>query len=110
MAFVDPGASYWTGAFPALLVIAGGTAGAVAPLTSAVLSSVDDRHTGTASGINSAIARTGSLVATACLGSVLTASGSALVEACHVTAVAAAAAAFAAACCGLFVREHRPGA
>ncbi len=107
---VDAGSGYWTGPFPALCVLGLGLAGAVAPLTSAVLASVDPSLAGTASGFNSAIARTGSLVATACLGSVLTASGSALVEACHVTAVAAAAAAFAAACCGLFVREHRPGA
>ena len=86
MAFVDPNASYWTGAFPALLVIAGGTAGAVAPLTAAVLSSVDDRHTGTASGINSAIARTGGLVATALAGAVIAASGADLVAAFHIAA------------------------
>ena len=46
-------------------------AGAVAPLTTAVLCSVDRRHTGSASGFNSAMARTGGLVATALLGSIL---------------------------------------
>ena len=47
---VEPQASYWTSVLPAILVIALGIAGAVAPLTTAVLSSVDDRHMGTASG------------------------------------------------------------
>ncbi|MGZ3347192.1 MAG: MFS transporter, partial [Caulobacteraceae bacterium] len=40
--------SYWTTLFPAVLVMAIGMAGAVAPLTTAVLSSVDARHTGSA--------------------------------------------------------------
>jgi len=50
-------------------------AGAVAPLTTAVLSSVDDAHTGSASGLNSAVARTAGMIATALLGGVLGASG-----------------------------------
>ena len=56
---------------PAILVISFGMAGAVAPLTNAVLGAVDARHTGSASGFNSAIARTGGLIATALLGGVL---------------------------------------
>jgi len=67
----DPAQSYWTSVFPGMAVIALGMAGAVAPLTTAVLSSVDDRHTGTASGFNSAIARTGGLIATALAGAVI---------------------------------------
>src|ERR1700674_158716 len=51
--------SYWLGAFPAMVVIALGMAGAVAPLTTAVLLSVDSSHTGAASGLNSAVVRTG---------------------------------------------------
>ena len=102
MGFVGPEARYWTGAFPALLVLAGGTAGAVAPLTAAVLSSVDDRHTGTASGINSAIARTGGLVATALAGAVISASGADLVVAFHVAAFIGAALAFAAGASAFF--------
>jgi EmrB/QacA subfamily drug resistance transporter len=84
---VDPMASYWTGAFPAMLVIALGMAGAVAPLTTAVLSSVDSRHTGTASGFNSAIARTGGLIATALAGAVIAQSGAALTSAFQAAAL-----------------------
>jgi NaMN:DMB phosphoribosyltransferase len=71
-------------------------AGAVAPLTTAVLSSVDARHTGTASGFNSAVARTGGLVATALLGSVLAASGPALLAGFRIAAAVCAAASLAA--------------
>jgi MFS family permease len=74
-------ASYWTGIAPALLVIAVGLSGAVAPLTTAVMASVDDEHVGTANGFNSAVARTGGLIATALLGSVLAARGEALASA-----------------------------
>jgi hypothetical protein len=51
--------SYWLGVLPAMVVIALGMAGAVAPLTTAVLMSVDSSHTGAASGLNSAVVRTG---------------------------------------------------
>ena len=84
-------ASYWLGVLPAMLVIAIGMAGAVAPLTTAVLMSVDDYHVGAASGLNSAVARTGGLVATALIGSVLAAVGPALVSAFGVAAVVGAA-------------------
>lgn len=94
-------ASYWLDAFPAIVVIAFGMAGAVAPLTTAVLSSVEEKYTGAASGFNSAAARTAGLIATALLGSVLGASGSALMRgfhaamsACAVASVGAAAAAY----------------
>ena len=76
---VGSAANYWTTYFPAIITIAVGMAFAVAPLTTAVLTSVDARHTGSASGFNSAVARTGGLVATALLGSVLAASGSDLI-------------------------------
>ena len=85
-------AQYWTQVLPALLVIAVGLSGAVAPLTTAVLNAVDDRHTGSASGFNSAIARTGGLIATALLGSVLAARGAELVGAFHLAMIAGAAA------------------
>jgi predicted MFS family arabinose efflux permease len=88
---VDPQARYWTSVLPGIAAIALGMAMAVAPLTTAVLSSVDDEHTGTASGFNSAIARTGGLIATASCGAVIAASGAALIGAFHVAALAGAA-------------------
>jgi EmrB/QacA subfamily drug resistance transporter len=87
---LQTGASYWSTLFPALVVVAIGMAGAVAPLTTAVMASVDKRHVGTANGFNSAIARTGGLIATALLGSVLAASGANL-EAAFDRAVLASA-------------------
>jgi len=82
--------SYWLGVFPAMVVIALGMAGAVAPLTTAVLMSVDSHHTGAASGLNSAVARTGGLVATALIGPVLASSGPALLSAFGLAAVTGA--------------------
>ena len=90
MARTEPTASYWTGVLPGIAVVALGMAGAVAPLTTAVLSSVNDRHTGTASGFNSAIARTGGLIATALAGAVISVSGPGLTDAFHAAAVIAA--------------------
>ena len=68
---VWPNGSYWTGAFPMILVMAIGMTIAVAPLTSSVLGSVEEQHVAMASGFNSAVARTGGLIATALLGPVL---------------------------------------
>jgi predicted MFS family arabinose efflux permease len=78
--------SYWLGVFPAMAVIALGMACAVAPLTTAILMSVDNSHTGAASGLNSAVARTGGLVATALIGPVLASSGPALLSAFGIAA------------------------
>ena len=89
-------ANYWTDVMPAILVIAIGMSGAVAPLTTAVLSSVDARHTGSASGFNSAVARTGGLIATALLGSVLAAQGEQLIASFRVAMLAGALACVAA--------------
>jgi predicted MFS family arabinose efflux permease len=71
--------SYWTTVLPSILAISAGMAIAVAPLTTAVLSSVEESHVGTASGLNSAVARGGGLIATAVLGVVLSQRGAALV-------------------------------
>jgi EmrB/QacA subfamily drug resistance transporter len=87
-----PLVSYWTGVLPAILAISLGMAIAVAPLTTAVLSSVDAQHTGSASGLNSAVSRAGGLVATALLGGVLTARGDGLYGAFHVAAIVGAVA------------------
>lgn len=53
---VDVGSSYWTGLFPAFCLVGLGLAGAVAPLTTAVMASVKPSATGTESGYNSVIA------------------------------------------------------
>lgn len=84
-----------------------GLAGAVAPLTTAVLGSVDDRHTGLASGLNSAVARTGGLVATALLGAVLAAQGEALLLSFRIAAIVSAGACLVASgCIWLLYRER----
>jgi EmrB/QacA subfamily drug resistance transporter len=87
---------YWTVLLPSLIVISLGLACAVAPLTTAVLASADPRHTGSASGFNSAIARTGGLIATALLGGVLAARGASLIGAFHAAVIAIACASLAA--------------
>lgn len=79
---------YWTTVLPSLLLISAGMAIAVAPLTTAVLSSVEDSHAGTASGLNSAVSRTGGLIATALLGFVLSRQGEALIDGFHGAALA----------------------
>ncbi|HEY0802903.1 MAG TPA: MFS transporter, partial [Steroidobacteraceae bacterium] len=88
---IDASANYWIDVLPMILVIAFGMSAAVAPLTTAVLTSVDSRHTGSASGLNSAVARTGGLVATALLGSVLAAEGDHLLSAFHAAMIIGAA-------------------
>ena len=93
---IDATTNYWNGVFPAIVTMSIGMAGAVAPLTTAVLGSVDARHTGSASGLNSAIARTGGLIATALLGSVLAATGQHLFSTFHQVAIACAIACAAA--------------
>jgi EmrB/QacA subfamily drug resistance transporter len=83
-------AHYWQQVLPALLVIALGLSGAVAPLTTAVLTAADSAHTGAASGFNSAVARGGGLIATALLGGVLAARGAPLLGAFHVAMLSCA--------------------
>jgi predicted MFS family arabinose efflux permease len=88
--------SYWTGTFPAMLVMALGMTIAVAPLTSSVLGSVEEKHVAMASGFNSAVARTGGLIATALLGAVLASSGTELFAGFHLAMIVSAAVAVAA--------------
>jgi EmrB/QacA subfamily drug resistance transporter len=100
---------YWNSVLPSILVIALGMAGAVAPLTTAVLMSVDAQHAGSASGFNSAVARTGGLVATALIGSVMIASGPALWTAFDMAAIVGAATCVAASLSALFwINLHSP--
>ena len=83
--------SYWTGPFLMILLMAVGMTIGVAPLTASVLGSVDERHVAMASGFNSAVARTGGLIATALLGAVLASSGKQLFAGFHVAMVISAA-------------------
>jgi EmrB/QacA subfamily drug resistance transporter len=62
---ITTGASYLDDVLPAVVVLGLGLSLTVAPLTSTVLSSVDPRYSGTASGVNNAIARSGGLLAVA---------------------------------------------
>ena len=80
---MTPDSSYWVGAFPVILVMALGMTIAVAPLTASVLGSVEEQHVAMASGFNSAVARTGGLIATALLGSVLASKGEQLFTGFH---------------------------
>lgn len=59
------GSDWLTDVLPGAMVFGVGLVGFVAPLTSTVMQSVDQRLVGTASGVNNAIARTAGLVAIA---------------------------------------------
>jgi EmrB/QacA subfamily drug resistance transporter len=63
----QPGAGYIDGVLPGITVFGLGLATVVAPVTATVLAAAPDRFAGVASGVNNAVARTGSLVAVAAL-------------------------------------------
>jgi MFS family permease len=65
MTRIDAGASYLADVLPGVLVMGLGLAATVAPLTATALASVDDRHAGVASGVNTTVARAAQLAAVA---------------------------------------------
>jgi EmrB/QacA subfamily drug resistance transporter len=104
---IGPNASYWADIFPSILLLALGMSLAIAPLTTLVLTSVESDRAGTASGVNSAVSRAGSLFAIALLGGVLQQGGPQLFSGFHM-AMAVAAVACVLATLTVFIIEPGP--
>jgi hypothetical protein len=65
---IGPGAQYVTNVLPGVCLFALGLAAVVAPLTTTVMSSVDEAHSGIASAVNNAVTRAAGLIVVALLG------------------------------------------
>jgi predicted MFS family arabinose efflux permease len=61
---------FWSGVFPLMVLMGLGMALVVSPLSTAVMTAVEDADTGAASGINNAVSRVAGLIAVAAMGSV----------------------------------------
>ncbi len=73
MVRVDADPNYLTEILPSLLLFGLGLSMTVAPLTTTVLDSVEERHVGVASGVNNAVARVAGVLSIAVLGAVVSA-------------------------------------
>jgi MFS family permease len=82
---VVPGVSYFGTVLPAVVVFGLGLSAVVAPVTATVLAAAADRHAGVASGVNNAVARTGSLLAVAVLPAVAGLHGDSYADAASLT-------------------------
>jgi EmrB/QacA subfamily drug resistance transporter len=67
MTQIEPGDSYLTSVFPAVVVFGLGLVLVVSPVTATVLAAAPERRSGIASGVNNAVARVASLLAVAVL-------------------------------------------
>jgi EmrB/QacA subfamily drug resistance transporter len=67
MSRIGPGAGYLETVLPAVIVFGLGLSATVAPITATVLAAAPTRHSGIASGVNNAVARTAQLAAVAVL-------------------------------------------
>ncbi len=73
LTMLDSDPNYVTQVLPAMVLFGLGLAMTVAPLTTTVLDSVEERHVGVASGVNNAFARVATVLAIAALGAVVSA-------------------------------------
>src|SRR5690348_3683160 len=101
MSRIDPGDSYLSGVLPAVIVFGLGLTLVVAPVTATVMAAADERHSGIASGINTAVSRLAGLIIVAVLPLVAGLTGerfydpAAMAHGFHVAMVACAALALA---------------
>jgi EmrB/QacA subfamily drug resistance transporter len=73
MGLTAPMHSPWTAVLPSMTLLGLGMGLVVSPLSTAVMTSVEDGDTGVASGVNNAVARVAGLVAVALLGAIVAA-------------------------------------
>jgi EmrB/QacA subfamily drug resistance transporter len=70
MGLLTPLQNVWFAMLPCMVLLGLGMSGVVSPLSTAVMTSVEDRDTGLASGVNNAVARVAALLAVALMGGV----------------------------------------